>query len=137
MSTRHYWLAVACADHVAVGVAGGFMQVCHGKAAPLKRINPGDGVVYYSPSQKMAKPDGLQSFTACGDVLDGEPYQVVMHEDFQPYRRDVLWQSFNITPIRPLLNELSFTRGRKNWGYALRFGLIAITQDDWALITAA
>jgi len=35
------WIAVACADHVALGVAGGFMQVCHGKAAPLRRMRPG------------------------------------------------------------------------------------------------
>ena len=26
------------------------MQVCHGKAAPLQRIQPGDRVVYYSPT---------------------------------------------------------------------------------------
>jgi hypothetical protein len=26
------------------------MQVSHGKAAPLKRIKPGDRVVYYSPT---------------------------------------------------------------------------------------
>ena len=35
-----YWIAVASADHVARGVAGGFMQVCHGKRAPLARIRP-------------------------------------------------------------------------------------------------
>ena len=28
----------------------GFMQVSHGKAAPLRRIRPGDGVAYYSPT---------------------------------------------------------------------------------------
>jgi hypothetical protein len=26
------------------------MQVCHGKAAPLRRVQPGDRVVYYSPT---------------------------------------------------------------------------------------
>jgi hypothetical protein len=30
--------------------AKGFMQVSHGKAAPLRRIHPGDWVVYYSPT---------------------------------------------------------------------------------------
>jgi hypothetical protein len=37
-----HWLAVASAEHVRRGQAEGFMQVCHGKAAPLKRIQPGD-----------------------------------------------------------------------------------------------
>ena len=44
------WIAVASAEHVRRGREGGFMQVCHGKAAPLRRIQPGDGVVYYSPT---------------------------------------------------------------------------------------
>ena len=44
---QNYWIGVASADHVARGRADGFMQVCHGKAAPLRRIKPGDGVVYY------------------------------------------------------------------------------------------
>jgi hypothetical protein len=37
-----HWLTVARAEHVRRGQAEGFMQVCHGKAAPLKRIQPGD-----------------------------------------------------------------------------------------------
>ncbi|MDD5576645.1 MAG: EVE domain-containing protein, partial [Acidithiobacillus sp.] len=44
------WVAVASAEHVRIGRAAGFMQVCHGKAAPLRRIKPGDRVAYYSPT---------------------------------------------------------------------------------------
>lgn len=32
------WIAVASAEHVRSGRAQGFMQVCHGKAAPLRRL---------------------------------------------------------------------------------------------------
>nr|MBP9643026.1 EVE domain-containing protein [Budvicia sp.] len=42
-----YWIAVACYEHVRIGREGGFMQVCHGKAAPLKRLREGDIVAYY------------------------------------------------------------------------------------------
>ena len=49
------WLAVASAEHVRRGRQGGFMQVNHGKAAPLRRIKPGDFVVYYSPSTVIGK----------------------------------------------------------------------------------
>jgi len=71
--TRH-WLAVACAEHVRRGRSEGFMQVCHGKAAPLRRLRPGDRVVYYSPSLRMGGRDGLQAFTALGVVLARPPY---------------------------------------------------------------
>lgn len=44
------WLAVASAEHARLGRQNSFMQVCHGKAAPLRRIKPEDSVVYYSPN---------------------------------------------------------------------------------------
>lgn len=42
------WVAVASAEHVAIGREGGFMQVGHGKGAPLKRLHAGDRVACYS-----------------------------------------------------------------------------------------
>ena len=123
------WLAVACAEHVRRGRAGGFLEVNHGKLGPLKRMRPGDGVVYYSPSEKMAVKDGFQSFTAIGRIREGEPYQGFMSAGFQPFRRDVDWLTAAEQPIRPLLEWLDFTQD-KNWGYALRFGVLELSQAD-------
>jgi hypothetical protein len=67
------WIAVACAEHVRRGRAGGFMQVCHGRAAPLRRICAGDCVAYYSPSETLRGKDRLQAFTAIGTVCAGQP----------------------------------------------------------------
>ena len=53
------WVAVASAEHVRIGRSKGFMQVCHGKAAPLRRVHPGDGVVYYSPTGAFQAKDKL------------------------------------------------------------------------------
>jgi hypothetical protein len=131
-----YWIAVASAEHVRLGRAHGFMQVSHGKEAPLKRIKPGDSVVYYSPTTVMGEKDGLQSFTAIGKVREGEPYRGEMG-GFEAYRRDVAWAKAQEAPIRPLLDELAFTAGRSNWGYQLRFGLFAIDADDFRLIAMA
>jgi len=39
-----YWIGVASRDHVMQGKAGGFCQLGHGKAAPVKRLM-GDGFV--------------------------------------------------------------------------------------------
>ena len=131
------WIAVASAEHVRIGRAGGFMQVCHGKAAPLRRIRPGDRVVYYSPTEKFGGPDPLRCFTALGRVLAGEPYQADMGNGFLPFRRDVGWTEAKAAPITPLLDRLEFSAGKRNWGYQLRFGLFEVTDHDFDLIARA
>lgn len=132
--TKH-WIAVASADHVRVGRQQGFMQVCHGKPAPLRRITPGDTVAYYSPREQMRGGAPCQAFTALGRVKDGVPYHVEMAPGFQPFRRDVQWLAGFETPIRPLLDHLSW--GGPNWGYQLRFGLFEATRADMVLIAQA
>ena len=129
------WIAGASADHVRVGVAGGFMQVCHGKAVPLRRLSPGDRVAYYSPRDAMRDGTPVQAFTALGVVRAGPPYQVTMAPGFQPFRRDVSWMSADRVPIRPLLAQLSF--GGPNWGYRLRLGLFEVPERDMDLIAQA
>lgn len=124
------WIAVASAEHVRIGRRAGFMQVCHGKAAPLRRIRPGDRVIYYSPTVTFGGKDRLQAFTAIGVARDRSPYQVEMETGFKPWRRDVDWQPAEETPIRPLLERLSFTQSGANWGYQLRFGLFGIDDRD-------
>jgi EVE domain len=131
------WVAVASAEHVRLGRNRGFMQVCHGKAAPLRRIQPGDGVVYYSPTNVFRSNDGLQSFTAIGVVRDGSPYQADMGGGFTPFRRDVDWREAEEVPIKPLVGQLQFTTAKPNWGYQLRFGLFEISATDIAMIADA
>lgn len=131
-TARSYWLAVASAEHVRRGRQEGFMQVNHGKLAPLKRIKPGDGIVYYSPSVRMGDKDGFQSFTAIGYVRNGEPYRAQMGS-WQAYRRDVDWLDAPEQPIRPLLDWLDFTQN-KNWGYSLRTGLVRFGESDFEFL---
>lgn len=131
------WLAVASAEHVRMGREAGFMQVCHGKTAPLRKVNPGDRIVYYSPTVEFRGKGKLQAFTAIGVVKAGEPYAFDMGGGFRPFRRDVAWFESHEAPILPLLEVLDFTAGQQNWGYQLRFGLFAISDLDWHLIAAA
>lgn len=132
-----HWIAVASAEHVRRGLADGFMQVCHGKAAPLKRIQPGDWVVYYSPTETFKGKDKLQAFTAVGIVKNKVPYAFDMGGGFCPTRRDVDWLPSHPAPIAPLLQQLAFSAGRSNWGYQLRFGLLEVSQADAQLIGQA
>jgi hypothetical protein len=131
------WVAVASAEHVAIGRAQGFMQVGHGKGAPLRRLHAGDRIAYYSPVGVIGTKDACQAFTAIGTVRDERVYQGVMAEGFEPFRKDVDWLEAHEAPIRPLLEALSFTQGKSNWGYAFRFGLLKVTPDDMALIAQA
>jgi hypothetical protein len=136
MPIERAWIAVASAEHVRRGRRDGFMQVCHGKGGPLRRITPGDRVAYYSPTVTFGGSDRLQAFTALGRVRPGEPYRTDMGGGFLPFRRDVDWLPVEEVPIRPLLPALGFARDG-NWGYRLRFGLFEIDPADMDVIADA
>jgi hypothetical protein len=137
MNSPKNWITVASADHVAIGRAGGFIQVGHGKRAPLLRIHPGDRVAIYSPAQQLGAREPLQAFTALGVVLDGEPYEADMGNGFVPFRRDVCFSPAESAPIRPLLDALSFAQPRASWGAKFRYGLFSIDDADMGLIADA
>ena len=128
------WIDVVSREHVQRGVQGGFIQLNHGKKAPVQRLRAGDGLVMYSP--RTAYPDGepLQAFTAIGVVITGEVYQVEMAEDFKPYRVDVRFLNGRETPIKPLIERLSFIRDKTHWGAAFRFGYLKVSAEDFNLI---
>lgn len=135
--SRRYWIGVACREHVARGVAGGFAQLCHGKAAPLARMAAGDGLVYYSPVEVLDGKTPCPAFTAIGSVGTGAPYRVSLGEHFRPWRRDVAFVAAQAAPIRPLLTQLAFITDPARWGYPLRFGQLQISAADFYLIAAA
>jgi hypothetical protein len=134
--SRH-WIAVASADHARRGKALGVMQVCHGKGGPLRRVHAGDGVVYYSPTVAFRGKDRLQAFTMIGRAKGDQVYQADMGDGFRAFRRDVEYVEADEAPILPLLDRLAFTRDKKNWGYAFRFGLVEISQADFDTIAGA
>ena len=134
---QRHWIAVACAEHVARGVAGGFMQVCHGKAAPLRRLSAGDRLAYYAPSEQLGGGAPVQAFVALGDVLGGEIEQVDMGQGFGPFRRKVDYVHVRPAPIRPLLERPGFALSGKNWGARLRFGLLEIDRASMTMIAKA
>ncbi|KAA9368321.1 EVE domain-containing protein [Ochrobactrum quorumnocens] len=136
IAPRH-WIATVSAEHAMVGQRLGFVQVCHGKAAPLRRLHCGDRIFTYSPKLSLGSNDSLQAFTTIGFLRDHQPYQVEMARDFYPWRRDVEWLPARQAPIRPMLDQLSFTRSKSNWGYQFRFGLFEISDADADLIAEA
>src|SRR3990167_10864737 len=101
-----YWIAVASKEHVIRGKKEGIAQVCHGKQNPLKQIK------------------------------DKEPYPFKMSDDFVPWRRDVKFLKAKDIEIEPLINDLSFIKNKKHWGFVFRYGLFSIPLDDFKLIAS-
>lgn len=134
---KRFWIAVASAEHARQGRDTGIMQVGHGKGPPLRRLALGDGIVYYAPATSFGGKDGLQSFVSIGHIKDDRIYQFDMGNGFVPFRRDVAYAQSQDAAIRPLLQQLELTRGKTSWGYAFRFGLIEISEADFATIAAA
>ena len=131
------WIAVASAAHARRGREGGYMQVCHGKLAPIRRVRPGDRVAYYSPTVTMGGKDTCQRFVSIGLVCAGEPYPFDMGEGFVPNRRDVVYTPSQEASILPLLDDFEFVENRQRWGFKFRFGLFDVSDHDMQLIAQA
>jgi hypothetical protein len=131
-----YWIGVVSKEHVTRALEQGIAQIGHGKRSGIARMHPGNWLIYYSPKESFGGDVSLQAFTAIGRVVDDEIWQAD-EGDFKPFRRRVEYATAQDTPIRPLLDELSFTAGKSNWGYALRYGLLEITEADFKIIATA
>ena len=129
-----YWIGVASREHVKRGETGGFCQLCHGKSSPLKRMSPGDWIIYYSPNEMFGKRSPCKRFTAIGQITGETVYPFQMSEDFVPFRRDVSFKPCKEIPIQPLINQFEFIRNKRNWGYVFRFGHFEINQTDFDLL---
>ena len=131
-----YWIGIVAKEHVLRGVQLGMAQIGHGKRSGLARMKTDDGIIYYSPKESFDGDAPLQAFTAIGRIADDEIWQAT-EGDFKPWRRRVFYEESVDAPIRPLLDNLSFTKNKPNWGYSFRYGLIEITEEDFAVIARA
>ena len=137
MTERRYWIGVVSQDDVEAAVAHGFVQLGYGRAAPLARMQPGDGLALYSPRTAYPAGTPLQAFTAIGRVGDGPIFEAEATEPPPTFRRRADYFDATPTPIRPLLDRLSFIRNKERWGAAFRFGVVRVPREDFAAIAAA
>ena len=132
-----FWIGIASKNHVSRGVKDGAAMLNHGKLAPLKKMKAGDFLVYYSPKIELGADETLQKFVAVCRIKTGEPYQVKLSEDFEPFRLDAEYFQTDEADIKPLIEDLDFIKNKKSWGYSFRFGQIEISEKDFKLITGA
>jgi hypothetical protein len=137
MVSCNHWIGVVSRSHVQIGVRGGFIQLSHGKRAPLQRLRAGDALAMYSPRTDYPDGESLQSFTAIGVVRTGEIHQVEMSPDFMPYRVGVRFLECREAPIQPLIERLSFIKSKTHWGATFRFGYLKVPAEDFLLIARA
>lgn len=136
MTTR-YWIGGASRDHVARGAEAGFAQLSHGKERPLRRMQRGDWLIYYSSRTERVGGDPVRAFTAIGRVADDEVNQHDVDETFAPFRRAIAYLPCQEAPIRPLLVRLGFIENPARWDYLFRAGHLEIGRDDFRVIAAA
>lgn len=129
------WLGVVSRAHVERGVAGGFAQLCHGKAQPLRRMLRGDWIVYYSPTTELGGAP-LRAFTAIGQLADDEVFSFDMGGGFVPFRRRVAFVRAAAVALDSLKDRLELC-ARPNWGIALRRGHLPLAMTNLATIAAA
>ncbi|WP_316634578.1 EVE domain-containing protein [uncultured Flavobacterium sp.] len=136
MRAKKYWIATISKEHAQRAINGNFIQVCHGKEGPLKRMQKEDCLLIYSSKVTMEGGEKCQAFTALGKVIDDEVYSFQMTEKFIPYRRNIQFVECNEVSIIPLIENLEFIPNKKLWGYPFRYGFFEINENDFNFITS-
>lgn len=125
---RH-WLAIISLEHANIAASSGFLQVCHGKEAPLRRTSSGDEFFIYSPRSGMGSGKSVMAITYRGTFNDDRVYQVEQAPGFTPFRKEVTFdQAFRSVPIRSI-NGMELTTN-PSWGLIIRRGFIELSAAD-------
>lgn len=128
---RRYWIGVVSLNHINMGVSEGFVQLCHGKETPLRKMKANDVIFIYSPTKELGIKDRYQCFTAIGRMKDNRIYSYEMSPNFIPFRRDVEFlQEINAVSIHELKDDLEFITDKTRYGAKFRFGHFEISQED-------
>ncbi|MGX7148597.1 EVE domain-containing protein [Enterococcus ureasiticus] len=129
----NYWIGVASKNHVELGVAGGFCQLCHGKSAPLNRMKAGDWLIYYAPKQSLKSKEPCQEFIALGQILPGEAYPFEMAPGFTPDRKDIdFLKNIQSVPLKAVAELPLWQEYRSR----LRFGHFQIPEQLFSFIAS-
>lgn len=123
-------MIVASRDHARRGLADGFVMANHGRQAPLARMQPGDGIVIYSPTTTYPKGEPLRAITIVGQVTGAEPEPSEVIPD--GHRRRAELHEIEPLALDRIRDHLPTAR--------LRFGCFELEAADavaiWALVSA-
>ena len=120
MTARRHWVIVASRDHARTGVTGGFVMANHGKRAPLARMSPGDGVLFYSPTTTYPHGEPMRAVTVVGEVTGDEPEPSDVIEG--GFRRAARLREVEPLPLQEIREHLPVSR--------IRFGFFELEAAD-------
>ena len=129
-----YWINTISKDHVIVGKQRSFVQAGHGKETSVRKLQKDDYIIFYSPKSSLQKGTPVRAFTAIAKIQDRDVYQVLVNDNFQPYRRNAEYEDCQEVKIKPLIEKLQFIKNKKYWGFKFRVGLFEINRHDFELI---
>jgi len=128
-----HWIAVISLEHAQIAVASGFLQVCHGKATPLKATRADDEFFIYCPKTKMKDGKSIKQIAFRGHFNDGEIYQVEQLSGFRPWRKNVDFDTQFQAVVLSSIADMELTRN-PHWGMLARRGFFEISAHDAALL---
>ena len=124
-------------DLVRRGQEEGFVQLSHGEEIPLKRMQSGDWLIFYSSRLSAQTNERCQSFTAVAQMTDTEVYSFFSPEGYVFFRRNARYTTCHDASVLPLIEQLSFIENKLHWGYPFRSGHFEIPVEDFQLIVGA
>ncbi len=130
-----HWIAVISRAHARIAAGSGFLQVCHGKAAPLRRTAAGDEVFIYCPREAMGAGEVLKRIEFRCTFDDDRVYQVEQAPGFKPFRKDVTFDPGFVGVAIHDVGGLDLTAD-PHWGMRARQGFFQISPEDAGLLRA-
>lgn len=132
-----YFIGVVHLKQVEAARRGGFVAFSHGRRSAVETLDPGDRVIYYAPKSDF-DGDPVQAFVAHAEITgDGAEERQFPGTGFTAATRAARYDGVTRTPVRPLLEDLSFVKNPKYWGMAFRNGKFEIGSEDYARISGA
>ncbi|BEM34568.1 EVE domain-containing protein [Serratia sp. Lou2A] len=131
-----HWIAVISQAHARIAAESGFLQVCHGKAGPLRKTRSGDEVFIYCPRSEMGGGDVLKTVEFHCVFQNDDVYQVEQFPGFTPHRKDVVFNRHFQPVVLKEVAGLEFTAD-SHWGMLARRGFFEIGPHDAALLRKA
>ncbi|MCP5086136.1 MAG: EVE domain-containing protein [Rhodobacteraceae bacterium] len=133
-----FWVGVVAADHIEIAKAERVCAFTLGKETAVAKLSPGDRFVIYSPKTGFGEGETVQAFTALGTVGAGVPYEMPWAgTESNAWVRDAKYADAVQTPIKPMLEDLSFITNPRFWGMAFRRSLFEIGTEDFEKIEKA
>ena len=129
-----YWINTISKDHVIVDKESNFVRAGRGKKASVEKLQADDYMIFYSPKTSLQNGKPVRAFTAVAKIKERDVYQVVVNNNFQPYRKDAEYEDCQEVSIGSLIEQLEFITNKKYWGFKFRLGLFEINRHDFELI---